>query len=421
MRKTHCLFVLIIKIVLVVNSGTVFAQDTISCTIDKAEELFLKKNLFLLAAQCNIDKQNALVIQSKAYPNPVFSANFNMYDPENDIYFHNDKTGQKDFMFEQLIVLGGKRKTAIDIAKSNRELAEAEFTDILRNLKFQLHKSFYNIYQYQNNVKKFNQQLFLLDTLINSYEIQASKGNISFKDVIRLKSVYLKINNERAENIQLLNEENKNLQLLIQEQGIISPKVNENAIDSYTKLFPLDEIETNALSKRPDLVMSNKMTQIAELKYKLQKWTNIPDAVFNVSTDQRGGAFRNQINAGIAMPLPLWNYNRGNIKAAKSDVSFSNYMLDERKKEIKAEVFEAYQNMERSIKEYNKAKLLYNANFETVFKSVNENFAKNNISIIEFVDFIESYNDALKEVERIKSQISINAALINYVSGTKLY
>jgi len=121
------------------------------------------------------------------------------------------------------------------------------------------------------------------------------------------------------------------------------------------------------------------------------------------------------------MPLPLWNYNRGNIKAAKSDVSFSNYMLDERKKEIKAEVFEAYQNMERSIKEYNKAKLLYNANFETVFKSVNENFAKNNISIIEFVDFIESYNDALKEVERIKSQISINAALINYVSGTKLY
>ncbi|MBL7913388.1 MAG: TolC family protein [Bacteroidia bacterium] len=421
MKKINLLLILLFKVFLLLHYNSISAQDTISISIDKAEELFLKKNLFLLAAQCNVDKQNALVIQSKAYPNPVFSANFNMYDPENDIYFHTDKTGQKDFMFEQLIILGGKRKASIDIAKTNKELAEAEFTDILRNLKFQLNKSFYNIYQYQNNVRKFNQQLLLLDTLINAYEIQAAKGNISLKDVIRLKSVYLKINNERAEGIQLLNEENKNIQLLIQEQGIIVPIVNNETVESYTKLFSLDEIETNALSKRPDLLMNNKMIQMAELNYKLQKRTNIPDAVFNVSTDQRGGAFKNQINAGISLPLPLWNYNRGNIKAAKSDVNYNGFMLEERKKEIKAEVLEAYQNMERSIKEYKKSKQLYNANFEMVFKSVNENFAKNNISIIEFVDFIEAYNDALKELERIKSQISINAAQINYVSGTKLY
>ncbi|MDO9001789.1 MAG: TolC family protein [Bacteroidota bacterium] len=420
--KTENSFSLILIIAMLLFNGTVAkSQDTIFCSIDKAEELFLKKNLFLLAAKCNIDKNNALIIQSKAYPNPVFSANFNVYDPENDIYFHNDKTGQKDFMFEQLIVLGGKRKANIEIAKTNKELAENEFSDILRNLKFQLHISFYNIYQYQNNVTKYNQQLLLLDTLINSYELQATKGNISLKDVIRLKSVYLKINNERAENIQALNSENKNIQLLIQEQGIFSPIVNNTLLESYTKLFSLDEIETNAINKRPDLIIGNKMVHMAELNFKLQKRTVIPDAVFNVSTDQRGGAFMNQINAGISLPLPLWNTNRGNIKAAKIDINYNNYLFDQRKNEIKAEVLEAYQNMDRSIKEYNKSKKLYNSNFEMVFKSVNENFSKKNISIIEFVDFIEAYNDALKEIERIKSQISISAAQINYVSGTNLY
>jgi outer membrane protein, heavy metal efflux system len=421
MQKINLAFLLISKFILLIYANNIFSQDTITCTIEKAEELFLKKNLFLLAAQCNVDKQNALIIQSKAYPNPVFTANFNMYDPENDIFFHTDKTGQKDFMFEQLITLGGKRKANIDIAKTNKELAEAEFADILRNLKFQLNKSFYNIFQYQNNAMKYNQQLILLDTLISSYQIQAAKGNISYKDVIRLKAVYFKINNARAENIQLLNEENRNIQLLIQEQGIIMPQVNTNVIESYTRLFSIDEIETGALANRPDLLMRNKMIQIAELNYKLQRRTNIPDAVFNVSTDQRGGAFKNQINAGISMPLPVWNYNTGNIKAAKIDVNYNNYMLEERKKEIEAEVLESYQNMERSIKEYTKSKTLYNSNFEIVFKSVNENFTKNNISIIEFVDFIESYNDALKELERIKSQISINAAHINYVSATKFY
>ncbi len=421
MKKINQVLIVVLNLYFFLSCTLISAQDTISFTIDKSEELFLKKNLFLLAAQCNIDKQNALIIQSKAYPNPVFSANFNMYDPENDIYFHTDKTGQKDFMFEQLIVLGGKRKTTIDIAKTNKDLAEAELSDILRNLKFQLHKSFYNIYQYQNNINKYSQQIQLLDTLINSYEIQASKGNISLKDVIRLKSVYLKINNENAENIKLLNEENKNIQLLIQEEGVFKPIVKSETLEQYAKIFSLDEIETKALSQRPDLLMNNNMMKLSELSLKLQKKSNIPDAVLNVSTDQRGGAFKNQINAGISIPLPLWNYNKGNIKAAKSDVNFNNYMLEERKKEIKAEVLEAYQNMQRSIKEYDKSKKLYNTDFEVVFNSVNQNFAKNNMSIIEFVDFVEAYNDALKELERIKSQIAINAAQINYVAGTKLY
>ncbi|MBL7937645.1 MAG: TolC family protein, partial [Bacteroidia bacterium] len=129
MKKTNHLFLLLFGTILLSQNNSLVAQDTISCTIDKAEELFLKKNLFILAAQCNVDKHRALVIQSKAYPNPVFSTNFNVYDPENDIFFHTDQTGQKDFMFEQLIILGGKRKISINIAKTNKELAEAEFTD----------------------------------------------------------------------------------------------------------------------------------------------------------------------------------------------------------------------------------------------------------------------------------------------------
>ncbi|MBL7918128.1 MAG: TolC family protein, partial [Bacteroidia bacterium] len=283
------------------------------------------------------------------------------------------------------------------------------------------HKSFFSSYQYQNNINKFNTQLVLLDTLINAYEKQAVKGNIPLKDVIRLKSVYLKVNNERAQYLQLLTEEQKNLALLTQLKGIIIPVVSNEYLDNCTKQIRLDEIETTAFSKRPDLIINNKMVQISELSYKLQKRNVIPDPTINVSTDQRGGAFKNQINAGLYMPLPIWNQNRGNIKAAKSDVSLNSYLFEERKMEIKAEVFEAFQNMQRSVNEYQKSKQMYNSNFDFVFKSVNENFSKKNLSIIEFVDFFEAYNDALQEFERIKSQIAINAANINYVSGTKIY
>jgi len=397
------------------------AQDSTFCTIEKAEETFLKTNLLLLAQKCNVDKQTALIIQSKAYPNPIVYANFNVYDPENDIYFHTDKTGQKDFMFEQLILLGGKRKLSIEIAKSNKQLAEAEFSDLMRQLRYQLHRSFFSAYQYQNNIAIFNQQLILLDTLITSYEKQAERGNIPLKDVIRLKSVYLKVNNERAEYLQLLAQEQKNLRLLTQLPGVIIPQVNSSYLENCTKQSSLEQLETTALSVRPDLMMSNKSREISELGYRLQKRSVLPDPSLNISTDQRGGAFKNQINAGISMPLPLWNQNRGNIKAYKSEMQLNTFLLEEKKLEIKAEVSEAFQNMNRSINEYQKSKKMYNTNFDLVFNSVNTNFGKKNLSILEFVDFFEAYNEALQEFERIKSQIAINAANINYVTGTKIY
>src|ERR1041385_7641682 len=100
-----------------------------------------------------------------------------------------------------------------------------------------------------------------------------------------------------------MNEENRNIQVLLQESGVFVPKVNDQTLDSFTKTFGLQELEDKALVNRPDLLIDNKMLALAELNYSLQKKAVIPDARFNVSSDQRGGAFKNQVNAGVALPL----------------------------------------------------------------------------------------------------------------------
>lgn len=397
------------------------SQDTLFLNLSQAEEQFLKKNLLLLASKFNIEKQKALQLQAKAYPNPTFSANFNLYDPENDIFLHVDESGQKEFMFEQLILLGGKRKLNIEMAKLNREIAEAEFSDMLRELKLQLAKSYYGIFQNANNIEKLNRQISLLDTLITAYEKQAHKGNISQKDVIRLKSVYLRMNNERAASYQELNTHSKNMKILLNGNFVFKPKLTEEDFNFFLTEKPYQEIEANALNNRPDMISQNKLLNYAQTNLRYQKRSNIPDASFNIATDQRGGAFKNQVNAGVALQLPVWNQNRGNIRAAKAEEKIYQTALEQKKLEIISEVQEAYLNMQRSIDEFKKSKEIYNEDFSLVFKSVNENFQKKNISIIEFVDFFESYNEAQLELERIKNQIAISAAIINYVSASKIY
>lgn len=59
-----------------------------SITIEEAEKTFLKSNLILLAQQYNISAKQALIIQARAYPNPTFNADFNVYDPQNKKAFH---------------------------------------------------------------------------------------------------------------------------------------------------------------------------------------------------------------------------------------------------------------------------------------------------------------------------------------------
>lgn len=398
-----------------------YGQQTQSLTLNACEEIFLKNNLVLLAQQYNINAKQALIIQAKAYPNPSFNADINVYDPQNNNFFHIDSSGQKAFQIQQLIYLGGKRKTEIDIAKQNKLLAESEFAELLRTLKVQLHTNFYSINSEKTVLDNYEKQLQILDTIINAYKLQFDKGNLPLKDIIRLKSVYIKLSSNRSELTSSFNEEQKQLKLLLQTTVNIIPIVSENDLDPMLNLKPINELQLIAASNRPDLKMADEQALIAAMNLKLQKKQRIPDLTLNASYDQRGGAFRNQLNAGVSMPIPLLNTNRGNIRAADFDKKGIELYAQEKKLEVDLDIEHAWKNMQRCIIEYVKVKSIYNEDFFSVNNGINDNFKKRNISILEFVDFVESYNESLADYEKLKKQLAISAAQINYVTASKIY
>ena len=412
----------IIILCLLFLSNSITSQiKQIAVTLDDAEKTFLQNNLILLAKQYDISSFQALIIQAKAYPNPTFNADFNVYDPQNKKAFHIDSSGQKSFQLQQLILLGGKYKTEIEIAKQNKILAESEFAELLRNLKVQLHRNFYNINEHKIVIENFQKQLQILDTIISAYEIQVKKGNIPLKDIIRLKSVYIKINNNKSELSNFYNEEQKNMKLLLQINQNIIPTLSQDYYKLFTDLKTLPDLQSLAVSNRPDLKIADESAIIAALNLKLEKKQRIPDIAINGSYDQRGGAFKNQFNAGITLPLPILNTNKGNIKAAEFDKKAIDLYVLQKKLEIELDIEQAWQNMQRSILEFNKVNKMFNEDFAQVNTGINDNFIKRNISILEFVDFVEAYNESLAEFERIKKQLAISAAEINFVTATKVY
>lgn len=369
----------------------------------------------------NIEAQKAQIIQAELYPNPIFTTDLNAYDPENNKLLHIGNTGQKVFQVEQLILLGGKRKLEIEMAKTNVRIAELKFQQLIRQLKFRLHSNLFTVGQQQFLLSRYNSQLALLDTLLSAYQIQADKGNIPLKDVVRLKGAYLKLNNDRAELFKQYYEAQTNLQTLLQTTSLIEFQFSEQDIVKYIKLNSLPELKNEALSNRPKLLIIQQDKILAEQYLQYQKSLAIPDVNLFASYDQRGGAFNNQVNAGITIPLPFWNRNQGNIKSSQFKLKEADYNLQAMQNEILSDLQNNYFFYSQTVSEYQKATTLYNQDFEITVKGMNDNFQKQNVSFIEFIDFFEAYNEVLTELARIRTQLVISGEQLNLLIGKDIY
>ncbi|MBD0376030.1 MAG: TolC family protein, partial [Flavisolibacter sp.] len=174
------------------------AQDTLRFSMPQAEKQFLEKNLYVLTAQLDVEAQKALEIQARLYPNPIFSTELNAVNPQDRKLFQVSGNGQKAFAIEQLLLLGGKKSAELALAKTNTTLVRRQLEDLLRNLKFQLYSNMYSVYFDRQVLPQYDRQLHQLDTLITLFEEQAYKGNIALRDVVRLKTAYIKLNNEKT-------------------------------------------------------------------------------------------------------------------------------------------------------------------------------------------------------------------------------
>ncbi|SFQ46537.1 outer membrane protein, cobalt-zinc-cadmium efflux system [Flavobacterium akiainvivens] len=395
------------------------SAQVLPLTIKQAEALFFKNNFQLLAAQYGIDKAGADIIQSKAYPNPEVSVDVIAYEGQNNLYFPQGNNNNLAVGIEQLIILGGKRKNQIALAKKDKELASADLAELTRNLQFEIWQSFYTLHNQEKIIEKYDNLLNKLQELITGYEVQVAKNNVALKDLVRLKSVYVKINNDKSEETKTLIEVQQKLNVLLGTTALIKTEYTEQDADAYAaRTFVYDEVLSKSLQNRADLNQAKLANDAADINLKLQRSLAIPDVTLRGGYNQQGDAFNNQYNVGVAISLPFFDRNRGNIQKAKTGRLESTKGVEYKELEINTEVLAAYQNFTRSVDEYKRIGILVNNDFDAVFNGLNSNFQKGNVSMIEFTDFFEAYNEAQTEVERVKTQLAIAAAEINFVTGT---
>lgn len=402
----------------------IYKASAQTLSLAECEKRFLENNLLLLASRFHIEASQALVIQAQAWPNPEFSTSLNAWNPGANRAFDIGSAGQKEFAVEQLLYLGKKKKNEVEQARSNAEAAALEFSDLLRNLRFSLRESFYSVHFDLHKIETTETQIVQIDSLVQAYSLQAQKGNVSFKDLVRLQTLLLDLKNERMTIRSSILAGQSRLQVLLNTDAEIIPLADSSDYRRYTSVRTLniDSLKNHALLTRPDLLAAAKYTEAGQWNLKWQRSLRIPDLSLGLGYDQRGGAFNNQLNLNASIPLPLWNYNKGGIRQAQAGLKRLEAGQRQTELELKSEIQTQYARWLESRSNIDLASAIYNnSGMREVYEGMLRNFQNRNVNILEFTDFMESYNRAVMQYNDLYKNFIIDCEAINSITNTQTF
>lgn len=383
------------------------AQDTLRLTIEDAERQFLQHNFSLLAARYQVSTADAAIIQARLYPNPSLSIDQGMYNPDTRKWFDLSATGQTAVSLQQLVVLAGKRNKQIDIAKINSQISSFQFYDLIRTLRYELRSAFYELYFLQEPVAIYDREIESLRVLIDVYSEQYNKGNVAFKDLARLQALQFSLQNERFELLKQVTEKQLNLGLLIADtlSRPIYPIVEAQSLSNIdvSKLNYSDLVDS-ALLNRYDLKAARSQVQLSGINLGLQKSLRVPDVTLGANYDKAGSYVRNYNSLSLAIDLPFWNRNQGNIKAAEFQLEATRQLQAQAELQVRNDIGKAYRQLLESDRLFRSTAIQFTSDYENLLQGILKGYQNHTISLLEFIDYYEAYKNSKLEFNRLQSE-----------------
>lgn len=389
----------------------VYAQELILSS-EQIEAMFLENNLELIAEKMNISIADAAIAEAKVWDNPELSiGDINMWQ----------KGNPKQFSVElsQMFSLSARRAKLADVERTGKEITIKQFEELLRSLKVDLRVLVSELHYTQNLLNVLNQQRAFLADVVEKYQSQSDKGNISKSELIRLQTALIElegtINGAEIE----LNSQQSNIKTLLS----IDPLTNiivANYIYNLPSPSQLDRgsLIEKTLESRPDIQGAELQSEYHRKDIKYQKAVAVPDLSLGVGYDRYGGVWDNFIGVGVGIQIPIFNRNKGAIKTAQIQLKQNDTLVEQSKIRAQNEVIESLKNYTITYrlleKSTNNSAL---KELDGMLKVYADNLLAKNISLIEYMDFMDSYRSTKQMVLNAQKELVVSFEQLQYLIG----
>ncbi|MDP4130593.1 MAG: TolC family protein [Bacteroidota bacterium] len=400
--------------------------DTLRINLDSAEHLFVSGNFSLLAQKYNIQAQQALEIQARLYPNPNLAASYSLYNAHSKTFFpvgSGVDGGELSAQLSQLIYLAGQRNKQVKIAQANTQLASYQFFDLIRTLKYTLRTDFFNIYYLLQSSGVYAEEIKSLQEVVAAFNEQEGKGYIAEKEVVRVKAQLYTLLSEYNDLQNQINDLQSDLRLILQVKNtFISPVVDTEAIKSFDPAaYTLNTLLDSAYKNRTDLLIARTYVDVSKLNYNYQKALAVPNLTLSLAYDQQGSYVNNLSSLGAAIDLPFFNRNKGNILSAKLTTDASTAVQQSTEASVQETVFRALQKAFSNDKMVKNIDPAFLSDFDRLLHEVLINYQKRNITLLDFLDFYDSYKQNILASNNIRFNRISAFEDINFYTGTEFF
>ncbi|WP_312185722.1 TolC family protein [Sphingobacterium sp.] len=390
-----------IRIVLLILLGLnsrLMAQEAEQNRLKKSEieQVFLAHNLTLLAQRFHIQQAEAGMLQAKLWPNPKIEiSEVNLWkNPSSEtlpaLIGHYGKNQQVALELEQTIELAGKRKKRIQLQLLEKENAKLQFEELLRNLKYDLRNKCIELQVLQERERLYSDQVTIFHKLAQSYQKQWKEGNVSEMDYLRIQSQSIAFANKLSEIQQQKIEKMNAVAQYLGSKGQALSIIDTLGIPVFIG-NKASEWKLMALDNRSDYKLIHNELKKSKAQLEIEKAERVPDLQVSLNYDRGGNIMRDFVGVGLAMDLPLFNRNQGNIKVAQLELEKNKVEIEQFRIDIEREIgFLAARlsNLESSLKATDQQ---FDGKLDIALERYVRNFQQQRLTIVEFIDFINNY------------------------------
>lgn len=396
------------------------AQTPVSLSEIEAE--FLRSNFSLIASKYSVDAEKALIIQAGLWDNPELNIDQGLYDRESKKYVATGPQGQSQIVLTQLFYLAGQKKKATDVAKMSAASKEEQFFDLLRQLKLELRSNYFELHHKKIVLRFYEEGAGLINKSLETVEKNYSSGYVTLVELMRVRNLAFAVENEKKILVLEIQGHEENLRILSGGKFRDFDTVIPTDWDEDTQVTGLNQgsILQAAFESRPDLRAANFARLSDKHLLSLEKARAIPNLRLGADYDRRSNYQNDYMGVIIGFEIPIFDRNQGNIQAASARLKLAEAQLENTKLEIERDVRLAYSKALENERIFKKFRSGFTDNFEKLSRTVNDNYQKRYISIIEFADSFESLKNTVSQYNLLKAERLTSMELLNHVTGKEI-
>jgi outer membrane protein len=266
--------------------------------------------------------------------------------------------------YNQLIYDFGRTRQNIALENEGKSISEQSLEQVKQKLALYAVNNYYTLVFLQAAIKIKDEQIATLNEHLVYIEKMMKSGSATEYQILTTKVKISAIESQKVDMLASLKAQQASLNSLIGSDQSNRPVV-KTELSAELPLISSDSLLSFAYHNRDEVIVNEKKTELAELRYDVAKLHNKPVISFVASGGAKNGyipdlyQFKPNYVVGLGIRIPILDgiRNRYSVSQAQSAINSMSYESDITKRNISNELYEAEAYMTAAEKKINQSEL----------------------------------------------------------------